>query len=253
ERSLKTPLTSNPAEDHRPVWSPDSLRVAFGSARDSGNQDALYEKRADGATPEQPVLNPEPGMTYGMLDWTSDYILFSRGKNHAEDIWVLPRDRKPFSYLTGIGPTNAALSPNGRWLAYVAHEGGTSQLVVRSFPDPSKSRQQVSSTGGAFPLWRRDGRELFYLDSNWRMMAVPVGPDGSVDVGKSSALFTAPGYPLGPRTLGYTYGVSPDGQRFLFTAVPGVLDSSAPITVVVNWSALLRDARTGDNRRVRDR
>lgn len=192
-------------------------------------------------------------MTYGMLDWTSDYILFSRGKNHAEDIWVLPRDRKPFSYLTGIGPTNAALSPNGRWLAYVAHEGGTSQLVVRSFPDPSKSRQQVSSTGGAFPLWRRDGRELFYLDSNWRMMAVPVGPDGSVDVGKSSALFTAPGYPLGPRTLGYTYGVSPDGQRFLFTAVPGVLDSSAPITVVVNWSALLRDARTGDNRRVRDR
>jgi serine/threonine protein kinase len=240
-RDMKTPITDHPSIDHYPVWSPDGSRIGFDSDRLGKRRHGLFDRRADGAAPEQPLIHAEPGMSYQILDWTRGFLLFAKqklGDEQVTDIWAMPLsgDRKPFPYLTRVTPTNAALSPDGRWVAYVASESGTNQVIVRSFPDPSQRRQQVSPKGGASPLWRADGRELFYVNTDGRLVAVPVSVDRAVTPEKSSALFIVPGFPVPPSIVGYPYGVTPDGQRFLFNVPPGGLVPSTPISVVLNWA-----------------
>jgi len=242
-RNQKTLLTQDPVFDHAPVWSPDGTRIGFESNRGGADLLMLYEKRLDGATAERPLVQPEPGTTYGLTDWTRDYIVFQKGKpGEPPDIWAQPLfgDRKAFSYLTQVGRTNAALSPNGRWLAYVINEAGTEQVVVQSFPDPTKMRQKVSTRSGAFPRWRPDGQELFYLDADWQLIAVPVLPDGTLAVDRSTELFTPPGFAFPPNALGYSHDMTPDGQRFLFSVEATNLETTAPITVVLNWQEALK-------------
>lgn len=239
QQNMRFPITTHSATDHLPVWSPDGLRVAFDSHRGKDGTAFLYETRADGATPDRELLRPDPGTSMVILDWSSDYILFSKGdfEEGTVDLWAQPLfgDRKPFLYLPRA--TNAALSPNGRWVAHVINEGGMEQVVVQSFPDSSRWRQRISPSGGRVPRWRRDGRELFYLDPESRVMAVPVHADGTAAVEKSIALFTPPGYAPPPNSVGYPYDVTPDGQRFLFSLASGVSNATAPITVVANWTA----------------
>jgi serine/threonine protein kinase len=247
DQDLRTKLTTHPALDHWPIWSPDGSRLAFDSERD-GPSHTLYEKPSNGASPERLLLQPEPGFGYGLLDWSLDgrIVVFQRVKQGSPsgDLWVLPLfgDRKPFSYLTAPFPKgNAALSPNGRWLAYVSGEAGIPpEVVVQPFPDPSKGKWQISRNGGAYPRWRRDGRELYYLDRNLRIVAVSVSTDNHFEVGESVSLFEAPilfpprhGPSQGPD---YPYDVTPDGQRFLVASLFG----TTPITVVVNWPASLK-------------
>jgi hypothetical protein len=115
----------------------------------------------------------------------------------------------------------------------VSFESGKPEVVVQPFPDPSKGKWQISRDGGVYPRWRRDGRELYYLDGNRRIVAVSVTTNTNFEVGKSASLFET-SIPFEPsRSLGpdYPYDVTPDGQRFLVSAP---LDTT-PITVVVNW------------------
>jgi eukaryotic-like serine/threonine-protein kinase len=156
----------------------------------------------------------------------------------------MPRfgDRKPFPYPTTSFFGHAALSPNARWIAYTSNETGRPQILVQSFPDPSRARAQVSHTGGILPRWSRDGRELFYVDDG-RIFAVPVRTTSTFEFGPSTDVFGAvvlgqgpPGYLTGPA---YPYDVTPDGQRFLVSSFP-LPDPGAPITVVTNWTARLK-------------
>lgn len=185
-------------------------------------------------------------MDYGLLDWSRDgrLIVFSHGKSGAaDDLWVLPLfgDRKPFPYLTTpFSEGTGALAPNGRWLAYVSDEPGTPQVIVQPFPDPSGGKWQISRQGGTYPRWRRDGRELYYLDRGGRIVAVSVTTDGNFEVGKSTPLFTTSiPFPNQSRNTGSPYDVTADGQRFLMSVPLGNVDS-APITVVLNWTAVLK-------------
>jgi hypothetical protein len=133
------------------------------------------------------------------------------------------------------------LSPNGRWLAYSTNESGTYQVVVQPFPDPSGGKWQVSANGGGFPVWRRDGRELYYLSPANELMAVPVTTETSFTSGRPTMLFRAP--PPGA-TTGTAFAVTADGQRFLFSVAPA--NAAPPITTVLNWTALMRKTERQD-------
>jgi len=188
-------------------------------------------------------------MSYGVLDWSLDgrFILF--GKMPAAhrapasppgDVWVLPvsGDEKPFPYRAQSFGGQAALSPDGRWLAYTSDETGRAQVVVQPFPDPSGGRWQVSRAGGAYPRWRRDGRELYYVENN-ALVALSITTVSSFTFGKSTELFHGlllpPTYIQGPA---YPYDVTADGQRFLVSSL-AARPSGSPITVVLNWTERL--------------
>jgi Tol biopolymer transport system component len=227
-------LTSDPATDNLPIWSPDGSRVLFPSNRDSGFD--LYVKAATGAGHEELLI--KLGTPTGFAtDWSRDgrFILYQiPGTNTGQDLWVSPQfgDRKPYPYLqTQFNDQDGRFSPDGRWIAYVSDESGINEVYVQAFP-LSGEKQQISSGGGSQPQWRKDGSELLYVAANRNLMAVPVNLSGVFQAGAAKALF--------PVTVSFpgiwSYALSGDGQRVLMNKMVGELH---PITVVLNWTASL--------------
>jgi Tol biopolymer transport system component len=144
--------------------------------------------------------------------------------------------------------SHAQFSPDGRWLAYMSIETGAFEVYVTPFPGPGE-RRQVSTAGGGWPRWRRDGRELFYLAADteaaaeapdrYRVLtAVSVDGDGpDFEIMSEERLFMTQLRPIG-RLDAFAYDVSADGQRFLLNT-SGAQPGSAPITLVVNWPEIL--------------
>ena len=235
-----TRFTFDPATDGLAVWSPDGRRVVFGSFRNG--RDSLYEKSAGGAGDER-LIALDAGLPQS---WSSDgrFVLFSRPDSKTGvDLWVLPMmgDAKPFVVVQEpFDQRGGEFSPDDRWLVYASNESGRFEVYVRPFPH-SGGKWQVSSSGGTQPRWRRDGRELYYLAPDGRLVAVPiiVSPDGkTLKLGVPTPLFqprlatgvnVVPGRPQ--------YAVAPDGRFLLNTIVEDTAPS--PITVVVNWTQLL--------------
>jgi dipeptidyl aminopeptidase/acylaminoacyl peptidase len=177
-------------------------------------------------------------------DWSSDgrFIVYrTGGVVGGEDLWVLPLsdEQKPFGFLTTpFSESQAQLSPDGRWLAYRSNESGRFEVYVQSFPKPA-GKWQISTGGGGQPRWRGDGKELFYLSSSNRLMAVPINAGAGLEVGSASPLFDAPFFSTLNAAI-YMYDVTADGQRFIFAA-PLTEARDTPLTVVVNWTARLKN------------
>jgi hypothetical protein len=128
-----------------------------------------------------------------------------------------------------------ALSPDAKWLAYVSDESGRSEVYVVPFPHGS-GRVLVSSGGGIWPRWSRDAKELWYRHGD-RMMAVDItAKDGILTVGRTQQLFEAESAPGG---LGPMYDVSADGKKFVI-ASRDRSEAANPLTLVLNWPALLK-------------
>src|SRR5262249_22490898 len=170
--------------------------------------------------------------------WSSDgrFLLYEvLGPKTGYDLWVLPLegDRKPFPYLqTEFDEFLGQFSPDGRWVAYSSNESGPQQIYVQGFPK-SGAKFMVSVTGGLRPRWRRDGKELFYLSPDRKMMAVEVRTTASgVEAGKPRELFQTRAIATFPTF--HIYDITADGQRFLINTT---LESAGPppITVVLNW------------------
>ena len=125
----------------------------------------------------------------------------------------------------------ARLSPDGGWLAYQSEESGISEIFVRSFPE-SRERRQVSSGGGSQPRWRGDGRELFYISPDSKVMAVEVGTGPPFEAGPAHALFQTRILPL--IEARNHYDAAADGQRFVVNSRRAE-DASLPILVVSGW------------------
>lgn len=126
------------------------------------------------------------------------------------------------------GGKGFGFSPDGRWIAYDSDESGRSEVYVRSFPS-GPGTWQVSTAGGAFPKWRRDGKELFYVSEDFKLMVVPVSADAKFHSGTPVPLFAV---------RAGNYDVSSDGQRFVVSSLasdPG----SPPLDLFVHWTALL--------------
>ena len=142
-------------------------------------------------------------------------------------------DRKAFPYLQGdYNQNHGKLSPNGRWLAYEADESKRSEVYIQSFPTPGR-KWQVSTNGGSNPIWSRDGKELFFIAADGKMMAVDVTEsEGRFSPGVPKVLFDAGLFP------GAYYDVAKDG-RFLLPK-PVEQGGSAPLEVIVNWPATLK-------------
>jgi eukaryotic-like serine/threonine-protein kinase len=239
-RGVKARLTTGPGPARMPCWSPDGKQIAFCSNR-KGHFD-LYEKAIDGSGNEELLFESE---TAKYCDsWSPDgklilYRTLPTDVNGRRELWTLPLfgDRKPVPYLqTQFDVYGGQFSPDGKWIAYVSNESGKNEVYVRAFP-ASGGKLMVSTSGGEQPIWRRDGKEIFYLDANGELMVAKVKQIGStlaIDV--ASPLFQAR---TRTRTFLRTYDATADGQRFLIaTREPQRL--SSPITVVVNWDAALK-------------
>ncbi len=196
ERSVRMRLTASDFEvDHNAIWSPDGASIAFDSHRQGGR--AIYEKRADGATPERLLLDAG-AHDVRVTDWSADgrFIVFEQDScvGCAYDIWVLPTTGSdaPFAYASSsFDERAAALSPDARWIAYSTNESGVYQVVVQAFPDASQGRWQISASGGYAPRWVRDGRKLFYHDLAGWIVRVPIVTDPAFEVGDAEAVAQA--------------------------------------------------------------
>ena len=155
------------------------------------------------------------------------------------DVWVLPLagDRKPVPVAnTNFDEREGQFSPDVRWIAYQSNESGRGEIYVQPFPGPG-AKLQVSTNGGSQVRWRRDGKELFYIAPDNKLMAVPitVAPNGqTLEPGTPVELFPTQiaSNPAGRQQ----YAVSSDGQRFLILVEPEGATAS-PITVILNWAA----------------
>ena len=147
---------------------------------------------------------------------------------------------KPFPFLqTPFQEFYARFSPDGHWIAYQSNESRRFEIYVAPFPGPGGKRQ-ISTSGGTFPRWRRDGKEIFYVGPDRRLMAAEVNSKGdTIAVGQVRPLGAPPVRAASGAFLGYQYDVSPDGQRFLVVAPPEQ-NTVPPLTLIQNWTAGLK-------------
>ena len=181
--------------------------------------------------------------------WSPDgqSIVYTQFSTRAPDLWLLPLsgDRRPIALQNSqFVETFAQVSPDGRWLAYASNETGILETYVQPFPRGS-GKWQVSTNGGQYPRWRRDGRELFYmtLSSGGKMMAVDTtATNGTFQAGTPKALFDTAFVNLPHNGPYHAFAVSPDGQRFLIPQFPSNTPqaTAAPVAVVINWEAALQ-------------
>jgi len=161
------------------------------------------------------------------------------GKVHA-GVWLLPlagdRQPKPVFQSSAFDQIAATFSSNGRFIAYASNESGRLEVYVQSFP-PSGDKLMVSSGGGSLPLWRSDGKELFYLTGDGKLMACEIKVGVKLESGVPQQLFQTR-IKVDSLSADYPYGVTPDGSRFLINT-PAETDDPSTLIVVLNWMATL--------------
>jgi Tol biopolymer transport system component len=145
---------------------------------------------------------------------------------------------EPQLYLqTPFTEARPQFSPDGRFLAYISNESGRFEVYARAFP-ATESKWRISTAGGTQPRWRADGRELYYLAADGKLMAVPLKViDNALEVAAPTALFQTGSFGT---AVNSHFTATPDGERFLLRA-PGEAADTAPITVVLNWLSTLKE------------
>jgi hypothetical protein len=180
-------------------------------------------------------------------DWSLDgnFLIYDDHTTQQEDLWIVPMagDRKPIPFLaTPADETFGQFSPDTKWIAYSSDESGRREVYVQGFvpdhvPAAGIGKWQMSTAGGDKPRWRRDGKELYYLAPDGKMMAVPVKSTATTfELGAAIPLFEThlSGMVFAP------YDVAPDGRFLINTAMEEAAVNGSPITVVLNWATGLK-------------
>ena len=225
-----------------PVWSPDSSHIAFSISM--GGTFSIHQKAVSGAGAAE-VLKADAGINAFTSDWSPDgkFIVYSAYSDKTkDDLWLLPLEagHKATPYLqTPFSELDGHFSPDGHWMAYTSDESGRQEIYVQTFP-ASGPKWQISTAGGRFPRWSREGRELFYIGTDQKLMAVPVklgaGSGPSLQAGAPQPLFDITSI---PSTVRFSYQPTMDGRRFLVDVPTGGGGGgvTTPITMILNWVA----------------
>jgi serine/threonine-protein kinase len=236
-------LTTDPGMNRMPVWTPDSVKVAFTAERDG--TESIFWQNADGSgTPER----LSTGTAFqGPVSFSPDgkRLVFDTPIASPHDVGMLTSDgarRSDILLSTKFNEANGEISRDGQWLAYESTESGQSEIYLVPFPNVNGSKKQVSTHGGTRPLWSRDGRELFYYVTPDTIMAL------SVRLGAEAVLGTPQVAVKGPYAValnsGRHYDVSVDGQRFLMLVDAPTPDGQKPeapeMHLVLNWTEELK-------------
>jgi Tol biopolymer transport system component len=236
--NVRLSSSSAPAPSSSPAWSPDGARVAFSANRK--HQGDIYVRPVGGSGAEEPLVEAE-GQKLPQ-DWSSDgrYLLYEDREPRGErKVTVMIRplfgERKSSPFLQrGADFGSERFSPDGKWIAFTAEDSGRSEIYVAPVEN-STARVQVSNSGGDDPRWRKDGKELFYLAPDGKIISVDLRSNAGarrIDAGPPRPLFETeltggPGPPM--------YDVAPDGRFLVVTRLPG--SAPPPITLLVNWTA----------------
>ena len=240
-RGISTRLTFSAGNNGQPKWSADGNSIVFLS--NEGGQWHLYQKPADGTGTASPLVVDDAQESLPSFSYDGRYLIFERqaaqpGSYHRE-IWSLPLfgDRKAFPVVQNqqFDMVQPALSPDGKWLAYMSPESGRPEVYVVPFTQGG-GKWLVSNAGGRFPLWRRDGRELFYLSLDNKIISAEITAQGTrFAIGKVNPLFQAnPVF-----STGWCYDVSSDGKKFVINTQADE-KTAEPLTLIINWAALLK-------------
>ena len=231
-----TRLTHDPADDAVPLWSRDGRSIVFESYRTGPA--SIFRRGADAWGGEVQLLNsatndiPE--------DWSADgkFVVFMRSVSITNpDLWILPLtgSRKPFPLLeTMAAEDNARFDRTGRWIAYTSNASGRYEVYVRPFP-PSAGEYRISRDGGGSPVWRADGKELFFLASDGTLMSAAIDSSSGFRSGDPRVLFQTGVSEIVTSGNRHQYGVSKDGRRFLINRAEAH-DDSSPLSAVLSWS-----------------
>jgi eukaryotic-like serine/threonine-protein kinase len=240
-RGVPSRFTFSPDADDDPVWSPDGHTIAYSSLHDG--VPGVYRKSVDGGSEELLFSSRTP---VHPTTWSPDgrVVLFDQiDPVTASDVWVLPaQGGQPRAYLhSEFSESDAHVSPDGRWLAYVSDESGRNEVYVQRFPEPGQ-KIQVTTDGGDSPRWAPEGGALYFLSVDRRLMSAPIQMN-PLRVGEPVSLF-ATSVGLGTNR----YAVTRDGRHFVLS-LGTAKANAAPLVVVLGWMRQLHRAIVGTARR----
>ena len=240
KRKVVSRFTFDPDMDFSHTWSADGRYLAFSASR-GGSAFDLYLKPTSGAGESELLLDNDNDK--GPRDWSHNgrLLLFVEQSPETDwDLWVLPLEgeRKPVPYLqTEFAESLGQFSPDSGWVAYVSNESGREEIYVQPYPADG-GKWQVSTDGGTQPRWRADGKELFYLTVDNKVMAADIQAGETFRAGVPRMLFQAPEVnSILPETI-FHYDVADNGRRFLIDVVAEDTGRT-PVTIVLDWQAEL--------------
>ena len=231
-RNVPTRLTYEKTNESAPNWSADDKRIIFFASRE--NTGNIYVLPAGGTREAELLFSDEREKRPTSVSRDGEWIVFNSsggGGGTSTDIWFWSASEKQAkSWLsTPFTEQGGSLSPDAKWITYQSDESGRPEIYVRAFPD-SDDKWMISTDGGSMPLWSADGREIFYVSADRRMMVVPVTTAAAFAASSPVVLFDAALRPHSTRQ----YDVARDGKRFLLNRVT---ESSnvEPVTMLQNW------------------
>jgi serine/threonine-protein kinase len=234
-RNSLTRPSPHPARDVYPVWTPDSKRIVFGSARDGA--DNLYVQNADGSgNVERLTTSTNSHIPYSFSADAKYLAIRAGGPDSSIDVHLFKigeRDPRPL-LASRFREANGEISPSSKWIAYQSDDSGTFEIYVRPFPDVNSGRWPVSVGGGTRPVWSRNGGELFYVSLTGDVMSVAVTEDPNFKAEAPKRLFRGD-YML--EFEGRSFDANSDGSRFLMIKrrTDDDLSMSSSLTVVEHW------------------